>query len=108
MALYGGNFTMRRNLWQSFPSADVYDDFFSTLNVCAQGKRVVFDAEAVVVEYFARDVQDEFRRKKRNACFSLRTIQHFPSLLIKPSTAWMLWPHKMLRWFSGFLMIGWT
>jgi cellulose synthase/poly-beta-1,6-N-acetylglucosamine synthase-like glycosyltransferase len=109
MALYGGNFTMRRSLWRSFPLAGaVHDDFFSVLSVCAQNKRVLFDSEAIVVEYFARDVQDEFRRKRRNASFSLRTIQYFPSILFRPATAWMIWPHKVLRWFSGFLMILWT
>ena len=107
MALYGGNYTMRRSLWTPLPSARVYDDFFSVLSLHAQRKRIVYEPEAWVTEPYARNVSDEYRRKKRNTAFALSTLSYFPSLVVRPSTAWMLWPHKIVRWFSGFLIAGW-
>jgi poly-beta-1,6-N-acetyl-D-glucosamine synthase len=107
MALYGGNYTMRRELWRPLPSPFIYDDFYSVLSVQLQGRRVLFDNTAIVNETFARTTHDEFRRKKRNTSFSLRTLQYFLPLFFRPTTAWLLWSHKLLRWCSGFLTLGW-
>jgi len=106
LGLYGGNYSMRRALWRPIPDRRMYDDFFSVLSLLSQGVRVVYESNAIATERYGRTHADEYARKKRNAYYSLRTLRLFWQLLLKPRTAWMLWPHKVLRWESGILLLG--
>ncbi len=105
LGLYGGNYSIRRELWQPLPNARVYDDFYAVLHLLTIGRRILYEPKAVAVELYGRSFRDEFNRKRRNASQSLYTLRFFPSLLYRRHSAWMLWPHKLLRWFSGYLLL---
>lgn len=106
IGLYGGNYSMRRNLWKPLPDDRVYDDFFSVLTIVHNGHRLLYEEGAVSTELYARNYREESARKKRNASRCLYTLRIVPEPLFRGPAAWMLWPHKLLRWLTGFLGAG--
>jgi glycosyltransferase involved in cell wall biosynthesis len=105
IGLYGGNYSMRRSLWEPLPNDRVYDDFSSVLTIVESGKRLVYEEDAVSTELYGRDLKDEFKRKSRNASRCLYSLTFHPGALWRGPAAWMLWPHKILRWTSGFIVL---
>lgn len=106
VGLYGGNYSMRHELWKPLPDDRVYDDFFAVLTIIHSGHRLLYEEGAVSTELYARNYQEEAARKKRNASRCLYTMRHVREPLFRGHGAWMLWPHKLLRWFTGFLALG--
>ncbi|HEY3875306.1 MAG TPA: glycosyltransferase [Candidatus Kapabacteria bacterium] len=106
VGLYGGNYSMRRALWKPLPNDRVYDDFFAVLTIIHTGHRLLYEDGAISTELYARNYRDETARKKRNASRCLYTLRFLPHLLFRSPAAWLLWPHKILRWTTGFLTIG--
>jgi biofilm PGA synthesis N-glycosyltransferase PgaC len=103
IGLYGGNYSMRRDLWKPLPNDRVYDDFSSVLTIVESGKRLLYEQDAISTELYGRDLRDEFKRKSRNASRCLYTLTFHPSALWTGTAAWLLWPHKILRWTTGFI-----
>ena len=106
VGLYGGNYSIRRTLWKPLPNDRVYDDFFAVLSIVNSGKRLLYEEEAISTELYGRNYGDEFKRKTRNASRCLYTLTFFSHLLFRGPAAWLLWPHKILRWTTGFLIMG--
>jgi len=106
IGLYGGNYSMRLSLWLQLPDDRVYDDFFAVLNIINSDQRLLYEDGAVSTELYARDYREECARKKRNASRCLYTLRFMPSMLFRGRAAWLLWPHKILRWATGFLALG--
>ncbi|MFI5200836.1 MAG: glycosyltransferase [Candidatus Kapaibacterium sp.] len=106
VGLYGGNYSIRRRLWRPLPDDRVYDDFFAVLTVIHTGHRLLYEEGAVSTELYARNYREEATRKKRNASRCLYTMRLMREPLFHGRAAWMLWPHKLLRWFTGFLALG--
>lgn len=108
VGLFGGNYSLRRSEFREFPSGVIHDDLFATLQIISKGKRTVFEPKAISVEPFVRTMQDEFKRKTRNAGRGFRTIAFFPELVSPMSglPALMIWSHRILRWVSPFLLIA--
>ncbi len=106
VGLYGGNYSMRRYLWKPLPDDRVYDDFFAVLTVIRSAHRLLYEEGAVSTELYARNYREEAARKKRNASRCLYTMRLMREPLFHGRAAWMLWPHKLLRWLTGFLAMG--
>jgi len=106
VGLYGGNYSIRRTLWKQLPDDRVYDDFFAVLTIVSGGWRLLYEEGAISTEIYGRNYQEESARKKRNASRCLYTLRFVPRSLFQGSTAWLLWPHKILRWTTGFLVLA--
>jgi poly-beta-1,6-N-acetyl-D-glucosamine synthase len=106
VGLYGGNYSIRRNLWKPLPSARVSDDFYAVLTILNSGTRLLYEDGAVSTELYGRGYADEFSRKRRWVPQCLSALRLIPGLLIRGPAAWMLWPHKILRWSTGLLIVG--
>jgi poly-beta-1,6-N-acetyl-D-glucosamine synthase len=106
VGLYGGNYSMRRQLWKPLPDDRVYDDFFAVLTIIHSGHRLLYEEGAISTELYARNYREEAARKQRNASRCLYTMRLLREPLFRGPAAWMLWPHKLLRWFTGFLALG--
>jgi cellulose synthase/poly-beta-1,6-N-acetylglucosamine synthase-like glycosyltransferase len=106
IGLYGGNYSMRTELWKPLPNDRVYDDFSSVLTIVESGKRLLYEEDAVSTELYGRTLRDEFKRKARNASRCLYTLTFHKSALWTGSAAWLLWPHKILRWTTGFIVLA--
>jgi poly-beta-1,6-N-acetyl-D-glucosamine synthase len=105
MNVYGGNYSMRRELWKPLPSSMVHDDLFVVFSVIRQGKRVISDRETIAYDKFSRSFDDEFLRKIRSASRGYHTLTYFPEVVsfqLIPES-FLLWPHKILRWLSPVL-----
>ncbi len=106
VGLYGGNYSMRHSLWRTLPNDRVHDDFFGVLSIIEKGQRLLFEEGAVSTELYARNYRDEASRKRRNPARGLYTLTLMPDMIFHGIGAWMLWPHKILRWTTGFLGLG--
>ena len=83
------------------------DDFLIPLQVVKQGYRVIYEPLARAFEKPAGSVFGEFKRKVRIGASNFSTIAEFRSLLHpkRGFISFILWSHKMIRWFVPFLII---
>lgn len=104
----GAIYAIRRELFQPV-AAGVTDDFFTSTAVIAQGRRLVFAADAVAFEPVARDDRAEFGRKVRVMTRGLRGVV-LRRALLDPRRhgfyAVQLATHKVLRRIVVFPLIG--
>lgn len=95
----GAIYVVRRALFRA-PPADATDDFMISTEVIAQGKRLVFAADAVAIEPPAEEGAGEFRRKVRIITRGLRAVAYRRALLRPSQTglyALELLLHKLWR-----------
>ena len=107
LGLFGGNYTLRRELWRLLPDGLVHDDLFVVFSTLHRGYRIIFEPEAISVDHYKRTYREEFRRKSRSASRGYHTLSFFPSLLFPRTrrTAFLLWSHKILRWLSPVFIL---
>lgn len=102
----GAIYAIRRHLYEPLQDSDI-NDFVNPLQIVAKGYRGIFDAEAWCSEKTAGEFGKEFARKVRIANRSFNGLLRVPSdcnPLKVGRFAWMLVSHKLLRWFSPFLL----
>jgi cellulose synthase/poly-beta-1,6-N-acetylglucosamine synthase-like glycosyltransferase len=104
----GGIYSIRKEFFEPIPvNSPVMDDFFVSLKVLEKGHSFIYEQEAQAVEEVADDYKIEYKRKIRNNAIDLSTIKYIKSLL-NPSrgfTAYALWSHKIIRWFSPVILL---
>ena len=84
------------------------DDLYTTMKVLEQKKKFLYLKDAIAEEDMAPSVDAEFHRKIRITATNISTIKPL-SKLLSPSyglVAYGFWFHKIVRWFSPFLMIS--
>jgi poly-beta-1,6-N-acetyl-D-glucosamine synthase len=104
----GGIYSIRKEYFHPIPvDSPVMDDFFVSLKVLERKKLFIYEREAVAVEEVAGDYKVEYRRKIRNNAIDLSTLKYLKNLLSPTAgfTAYALWSHKIIRWFSPVLLI---
>ncbi|MGA7836786.1 MAG: glycosyltransferase family 2 protein [Ignavibacteriaceae bacterium] len=103
----GGIYAIRRSLFSSIPTRKaVTDDLYLTLSVLNEGKKFIYDYNAVAFEDVALTVKDEFNRKIRFAATNYQTIFNFKKRLFTPGLlSYSLWSHKIIRWLMPILML---
>jgi cellulose synthase/poly-beta-1,6-N-acetylglucosamine synthase-like glycosyltransferase len=107
VGIFGGHYSIRRDLWRELPNEPICDELFIGLSVIGCGKRMIFERDAIAREHSVRTMSEEFRRKTRFAARGLLTLMYFKALLM-PWAGWpavMLWSHKMLRWLSSYCIL---
>jgi glycosyltransferase involved in cell wall biosynthesis len=95
--------------------ADQLPDFVLPLNVVEQGRRVVYEPEALLTEDTLTTESSEYRMRVRVALRALWALWDKRSLLNPLRSgvfAWQLWSHKLLRYLSfmplaGALVLNW-
>ena len=103
----GGIDAVRRELYVPM-RPDQLPDFVLPLSVVQQGKRVVYEPDAVVYENALSSARDEFRMRVRVALRALWAIFDRRALLNPfrhPVFAWQLISHKVLRYLA-FVPLG--
>jgi len=102
----GALYALRKELFPSLPASLITDDFVIPMKVRSRDFRVIYDPEAVAMEEMPARVSDEFRRRMRIGAGNLQALWHCRSLLLpwKGFAAFAFWSHKVLRWFTPFLL----
>lgn len=115
----GGIDAVRRNLYIPM-RPDQLPDFVLPLSVVEQGKRVVYEPDALLYEPALSGAADEFRMRVRvslRAFWALYDKRNLLNPLRYPLFAWQLLSHKVLRYmaflpltglfvFNGLLTVG--
>lgn len=98
----GAMYDLRRELFRPCPNDTIIDDFVIPMNVVRQGKRTVFEPEAVGWEQGPSSLHEEFRRKVRIAAGCVQALVRGNAWPIgAPPRFWFIYiSHKLLRWIS--------
>ncbi|MBK8663375.1 MAG: glycosyltransferase [Ignavibacteriales bacterium] len=104
----GGMYAIRRELYWKYPVGEtIQDDILMTLKVISAGFDFTYDTSAFSHEEPTATNEDEFKRKKRIQVSNLGTLRYVKEFLnpFAGFTAFALWSHKILRWFSPHLLL---
>jgi cellulose synthase/poly-beta-1,6-N-acetylglucosamine synthase-like glycosyltransferase len=111
-ALLGANgaiYAIRRSHYVPIPEQTIVDDFVAPLLIkLTTGCRIIYEPDAIAHEESAPDVASEFRRRARIGAGDLQALQILWPLLHPRHgwTAFAFFSHKILRWFTPFLLIA--
>jgi len=106
----GSIYAVRRTLFKPLPPGTA-EDLVRPLQIVQEGRRVVYEPEAVTWENTAQDASMEFQRRVRIVTQSVRSLLDNRTLfhLLNPFRygffSIQLWSHKVLRWLSGILLL---
>jgi cellulose synthase/poly-beta-1,6-N-acetylglucosamine synthase-like glycosyltransferase len=103
----GAIYAIRRELYEPLMDSDI-NDFVNPLQIIVKGYRGIFDRAAWCSENPAEEFQKEFARKVRITNRSFNAVLRFPvacNPLKVGRFAWQLISHKLLRWFSPFIIL---
>jgi glycosyltransferase involved in cell wall biosynthesis len=103
---FGACTVIRRSVFRPLkPSEDV--DFTTPLDAIVQGYRVVHEPRAVVYERTHSSSGEQYRARVRMVTKNLPgTLRKLPSLVGRPHIVLAIASHKLLRWFSPFLLLS--
>jgi cellulose synthase/poly-beta-1,6-N-acetylglucosamine synthase-like glycosyltransferase len=104
----GAVYAVRKSLfWADLPDNTVVDDFVIGMKVREQGKRMVYDQEAVAVEELP-ETRHEWPRRVRIGSGDYQALWLCRRCLLPAfgRFAWMFWSHKVLRWFTPHMLVS--
>lgn len=97
----GELFALRKELFVPVPEQTITDDFFISVNINFQHKKVQYAANAVSTETASVSLKDEWKRKVRIAAGgfqSLFLLSKALNPLRYPLLAFQFFSHRVLRW----------
>lgn len=98
----GAMYMLRRELFLECPPDTLIEDFVQALAVVRQGRRMVFEPEALGWERGPQSLSEEYRRKVRIAAGAAQALMRgngWPAGA--PASFWLTWAsHKLLRWLA--------
>lgn len=101
----GALYAVRRDLLVPIPQGTLLDDVYIPMHVVRQGRRVVFESQAVARDDFATGSNREFRRKIRTLTGNFQLIRSDPWLITKRNPLLFEFvSHKVLRLFGPFML----
>ena len=103
----GAFYAIRKSLYLPLPIGLILDDVYAPLQVARQGRRVIFDSQAVAWDGFAPTPKQEFRRKVRTLAGNYQLLQIAPWLLTSSNPLLIQFVcHKLLRLIVPFALVG--
>lgn len=105
----GGIYAIRKSLFKPIPlQTPVPDDFYISLKILEQNKKVVFEKNAIATEYIAMDLTSEFQRKVRIVSRSISSLLLFKQIVLfkRGFISYQLWSHKIFRWLMPVFLLG--
>lgn len=108
MGADGSIFSIRRNLYPTFPDTTL-DDMTVSMAVVFAGKRFIKVTDVIATERIVASRAKEYRRKIRIAARAFHTYLYLrPELrAMSPLDRYKYAAHKLIRWFGGaFLIVG--
>ena len=103
---FGACYAMKAELYHEIPPNFITDDFFLSLKVLEGGHQCILEIDAICFERVNPSLWSEFKRKKRYAAGNFQNFFYFKPIWFKNiHFAFCFWSHKVLRWFTPFLLI---
>jgi cellulose synthase/poly-beta-1,6-N-acetylglucosamine synthase-like glycosyltransferase len=105
---FGGCWAIRAKAFTPVPDNFLVDDFFLCMAAYEQGYLGISSPDAVVEEAVGQSLHDEFRRKVRISSGNWQNLVRFRKLwwpFWKSSLAFAFFSHKVLRWWTPFLLL---
>lgn len=103
----GAIYAIRRELFPTgIPDNTIIDDFVIGMKVREQGRRMVYEPDAVAEEELP-EVEREWRRRVRIGAGDFQALSICRKCLHPRygKFAWMFWSHKVLRWLTGHCVL---
>ncbi|MGX5689598.1 glycosyltransferase family 2 protein [Arcticibacter tournemirensis] len=97
----GELFSIRRHLYKAVGGNAILDDFMLSMQIAAQGYRIVYEPNAYATETASANVSEELKRKIRIAAGGIQSILWLKPLLnfFKYGTlSFQYISHRVLRW----------
>ncbi|MFC1562511.1 glycosyltransferase family 2 protein [candidate division KSB1 bacterium] len=104
----GGIYAIRKELFHTIPkNKSIPCDFLIPLRIAGDGYDVVYENEAIAEENTSKNLKGEFIRKVRIGVRCFQMLSYLVPYLnpFKGFVSFGLWSHKIIRWFTPFLMI---
>jgi len=107
IAANGGIYAIRKSLFKAIPTDTIIDDFLISLDVLAQGKRLLFERDAVAYEEVSKSFHDEFWRKVRIGAGNLQVLWRKRTFFfhVPLFVGFAYLSHKVIRWVIPLLLI---
>jgi cellulose synthase/poly-beta-1,6-N-acetylglucosamine synthase-like glycosyltransferase len=102
----GAIYAIRRLCFPALRADTLIEDLVVPMHARTLGYRVLYDPEAVAIDFAAPTVAGEFTRRVRVATGSFRALGQLIRTPMDPLTAFAFFSHKVLRWVLPFLLIG--
>jgi len=102
----GAIYALRRECYPHLSQSTILEDFVIPMNARRLGFSVLYDPEAVALEFPASTVSGEFTRRVRLAVGSFRAFADLIRVPLRGFTLIALLSHKLLRWAVPFFLIG--
>lgn len=103
----GGNYAIRRSLYQAIPSSTICDDFLIAMKIMDAGYQCTYQPLAMATEEEPAGVKDEFWRRVRIGQGNFHALAVlWPNLLSGSGiNLFTLTSHKILRWLTPHLAL---
>jgi cellulose synthase/poly-beta-1,6-N-acetylglucosamine synthase-like glycosyltransferase len=98
-------YALRRECFSPVPQSTILEDFVIPMRARRMGFSVLYDPEAVAIEFPASTVSGEFTRRVRLAVGSFRALGDLVRVPWRGFTPFALISHKLLRWLVPFFAI---
>ena len=102
----GAIYALRRECYSQVSQNAILEDFVIPMRARRLGFSVLYDPEAVAVEFPASTVAGEFTRRVRLAVGSFRAWGELVRVPWRGFTPFALLSHKLLRWLVPFFAVG--
>ncbi len=104
---FGGWYSLRSDFFCPIPAHHLVDDFYLAMCMFERGGKAVANLEARVYETVSHEIGEEFKRKLRIGAGNYQNMFRFWRMWFPPFSlrAWVLFSHKVLRWFIPFLLL---
>ncbi|OCC14658.1 putative glycosyl transferase [Dissulfuribacter thermophilus] len=102
----GGCFFIRHELYEKIPSHSDIDNIL-TLSTVAKGYKIFYAQDAKAYDFAIQGPKNHFRKRLRTTLRSMGDMFSYLPVLIKKKkwiTIWVLFSHRIFRWFTGFFM----
>jgi poly-beta-1,6-N-acetyl-D-glucosamine synthase len=100
----------RTSLYQDLPEDTLLDDFMQSMQMAADGYKIVYEPEAYAVETASENVAEELKRKVRICAGGWQSINRLSGKLTMRKTPVLYFQyisHRVLRWtITPFLLIA--
>lgn len=98
-------YALRGTCFSPIPLSTILEDFVIPMRARRLGFSVLYDPEAVAIEFPASTVSGEFTRRVRLAVGSFRAVGDLVRVPRRGFTPFALISHKLLRWLVPFFAI---